>query len=301
MIKEIELANIEEKMNIVDYLTGQLGLSTRKSKALIKERKVAVNGKTGYRDSRLKNGDRLVIDFSEDEEDMIVPQEMPLEVIYEDDCLLAVNKPAFMLVHPTKNHPDGTLANGIAHHFRLAGVRTQVRLLNRLDMNTSGIVLVPKSGEIHSSLGKRMTEDLITKEYLSLVVGCVEPDQGRIELPLGADPQEPFKRAVIKDGQAALTEYKTIKCFGSVSLLRLKLLTGRTHQIRVHLSHIGHPIVGDTLYGSASTQIGRQALHACEMTLNHPVTEALLVLKAKMPEDMEKMIDLLENGGKFEA
>lgn len=290
MIKEFELKNIEGKVNIVDYLAESLGLTARKSKMLIKDRKVAVNGKVGYRDSKLKNGDRLIIDLSEDIKEDVIPQPIPLDIVYEDDHMLAVNKPAFMLVHPTQNHQEGTLANGIAYYFKSSGTTTQVRLLNRLDMNTSGVVLIPKTSEMHGLLGRQMSEGKIRKEYIAVIEGCMKPAGGVIDFPLGVDPSDPIKRAVIKDGQQAITEYSTVRELNGASIVALRLLTGRTHQIRVHLSYMGHPVLGDTLYGKVSKLINRQALHAQEMELVHPMTGGPIVLRAKLPDDIEKLI-----------
>lgn len=296
MIKEFELQNIDGKINIIDYLTESMGLTTRKSKMLIKERKVTINGKAGYWDSKLKNGDRIAIDLVETVKEDIVPQPIPLDIIYEDSYLLAVSKPAFMLVHPTQNHQEGTLANGIAYYFSCNGVTANVRLLNRLDMNTSGVVLIPKTSELHGLLGKQMSEGKIRKEYIAVIEGRMAPERGSIDLPLGPDPSDPIKRAVMKDGQQAVTEYCTVGELKGASILTLRLLTGRTHQIRVHLSYMGHPILGDTLYGRESSLISRQALHAQEMELIHPMTDETVILKAKLPDDIEKLIDGLKQG-----
>jgi 23S rRNA pseudouridine1911/1915/1917 synthase len=165
-------------------------------------------------------------------------------------------------------------------------------------MNTSGIVLIPKSPNIHHRLSMDMEINGIQKEYIALVIGKPQPAEGIIDTPIGKDPEDPVKRRVVKDGKESITIYKTMEAYNDSAMVRLRLLTGRTHQIRVHMSYIGHPIIGDTLYGTESSQISRQALHAVSMEFTHPVTGTNTVLRADLPEDMENLIEILKDGGK---
>ncbi len=280
----------EKKIPIIEYMTEHLDFSARRSKKLVKDKKIHINGKAAFRDNSVKKGDLLEIDTAEEMKEDISPEDIPLSIIYEDENILAVNKPPFMLVHPTPNHPTGTLLNAVAYYFREKGIRASLRLLNRLDMNTSGVVLIPKSALVHSRLDEMMKSGSIRKLYIAVIEGTLEPEKGVIDQPIAKDEAAPVKRKVRSDGQPAVTIYETIKKAGSHSLVELELITGRTHQLRVHLSYLGHPITGDELYGRASTLIPRQALHAACMELTHPAGSGLLKLEAELPVDIGSLI-----------
>lgn len=294
MRKKYEISCGENKIPVTDYLSGTLGFSSRQAKKLLKDKKVLINGKGAYRDNKLKNGDLLEIDLSEEVREDIAAEAIELAVIYEDDYILAVNKPPYMLVHPTPNHPGGTLLNAAAWHFRKQGKEVTLRLLNRLDMNTSGIVVIPKSAEVHRLLEEAMKQGSIRKYYTAIAEGEIEPEKGTIDLPIGKNEADPIRRMVTKDGQPAVTVYETLSRSKGCSMVRLELLTGRTHQIRVHLSHMGCPIIGDTLYGRESALIGRQALHASDMELPGISGGGILKLHAGLPDDMRKLAAELE-------
>ncbi|HWR62040.1 MAG TPA: RluA family pseudouridine synthase [Clostridia bacterium] len=289
-----EVSGAKDKTPIIEYMTGALGFSSRQAKKLIKDKKAQINGKRAFRDSSVKNGDILELDTSEEQKTAIASENIPISVIYEDKLILAVNKPPFMLVHPTPNHPGGTLLNAAAHYFREKGEGSSLRLLNRLDMNTSGVVIIPKSAAVHSRLDEMMRSGSIRKFYTAVVEGTLEPEKGRIEEPIGKDAADPVKRKVTVDGQPSVTIYETLRKSGSHSLVRLELVTGRTHQIRVHLSHIGHPVTGDELYGKGSALIGRQALHASDIELPNPGGGGTLKLHGSLPGDMRLLIGRLE-------
>lgn len=288
------VSSAESRILITDYMSEYLGFSSRQIKKLIKDKKVRINGKTAYRDNKLRDGDILEVDLSEEVRADIVPEDIGLNIIYEDEHLLAVNKPPFMLVHPTPNHSTGTLLNAAAHHFAKKGEKAALRLLNRLDMNTSGIVVIPKRAAVHSKLDEMMKSGSVRKFYVAVVEGIIVPEKGIIDKPIGKDEADLIRRKVKSDGQPAVTIYETLKKFGGYSSLRLELATGRTHQIRVHLSYLGHPIIGDTLYGKGSQLIGRQALHASDMELPHPDGSGMLKLHAELPEDMHTLVSELE-------
>lgn len=296
MLKTYKVNCGKNRIMISDYLTEAVGLSARQAKKLLKLKKVLLNGKPAYRDNKLKDGDILELDMSEEQRGDIIAEAIELNVIYEDEHILAVNKPPYMLVHPTSNHPSGTLLNASAFYFAQKEGNIPLRLLNRLDMNTSGIVVLPKNGAVHRALDEQMKNGSIRKFYIAITEGVLKPEKGIISEPIGKDEENPIKRKVAPEGQPAATAYETISKAGVCSAVRLELLTGRTHQIRVHLSHLGCPIIGDSLYGKESTLIGRQALHAAGMILpiELPGMESKVIeLHAEVPQDMRKLAEKL--------
>jgi 23S rRNA pseudouridine1911/1915/1917 synthase len=288
---KIQLNN--ETINIKQYMEDSLGYTARQVKKLLKEKKVTINNRKAYWDNVLKNGDILEIDMKEEVNSSIIPQDLPLEILYEDDWFIAVNKPPFMVVHPTKGTTEGTLANAVMYHYNKSNQAIPLRFLNRLDMNTSGVVVLPKSSKSHSSLNAQMEAGEIKKKYIAVVEGLIQPPKGLIEQPIGKDPLNPIKQAISQQGQYAATIYNTIKGFDCATLVELELLTGRTHQIRVHLNYLGHPIIGDELYGSKSEKIARQALHAKTMVFKHPANGEVIELTANIPLDIENLIEQL--------
>lgn len=297
MKKEIKVSIASEKMNIKEFLEESGAFSSRKVKALLKNKSVLINGKTAYWDNTVRNGDMLVIDLAETGKDSTIPEELPIDIIYEDEFFLAVNKSAGMLVHPTQNHPTGTLANGIKYYFINKGYDIPIRLANRIDMDTSGLVVIAKSGEAHSALAKQFDMDSCEKYYLAIAEGTIVPDNGTVDMQIGIDIENTIRRAVREDGQRSVTEYKVLEQFPKAALLRLKLITGRTHQIRVHLSSLGHPLLGDELYEGSSELIARQALHAHELIFTHPFEQRIVRLQAPIPEDMNELIGKLRSTG----
>jgi 23S rRNA pseudouridine1911/1915/1917 synthase len=288
------IADNYEKQNIKDYLEKHCSLSSRRVKKLLKEKKISINGKTAYFDNYVSKGDKITLDLIDTGKDSIVPENIPIDIIYEDEYLLATNKPAGMLVHPTKNHASGTLSNGIKHYFLEKGLNIPVRLVNRIDRDTSGIVVAAKSGEAHAALAAQLEKESSEKLYIAIVEGIVNSAKGIINKPIGVDEENPIRKAVRADGQPSITEYEVLEQFSKAACLRLKLITGRTHQIRVHLSSLGHSIFGDMLYGGNMNFIQRQALHAERLKFVHPFTEAVVELKACMPKDMQELISILK-------
>lgn len=295
MKKEIKADIATGKMNIKEFLEKESSFSSRRIKALLKSKSILINGKKAFGDNFVKNGDMLTIDLSETGRDSTIPEELPIDIIYEDEFFLAVNKPAGMLVHPTQNHPGGTLANGIKHYFISKGFDIPIRFANRIDMDTSGLVVVAKSGEAHSALARQFELDSCEKYYIAVAEGAVEPSKDTIKKPIGIDPENPIRRAVRADGQSCITEYEVLEQFTSAALIRLKLITGRTHQIRVHLSSLGNPLLGDKLYGGSTGFIARQALHAYELIFTHPFEQRIIKLQAPMPKDLNDIISKLKS------
>lgn len=225
----------------------------------------------------------------EDEIDFI-PQDLPLEIVYEDDYLLIVNKPSNIDVHPTSKDGLNTLVNGVAQYFKDNNINSKIRYIHRLDRNTTGGVIIAKTYFVHNLLNDWLAGKKINRKYIALVSGSLKKDLYRINAPIGNDRHSKSKKAVSPNGQHAETVCRVLKRFDNYSLVELTLLTGRTHQIRVHMEHIGHPILGDTLYGGDTRYINRQALHAHKLILKHPISFEELIVDIPLPKDIESLI-----------
>lgn len=278
---------------IREYLKNKLDLSTRFIKKAAIEKRITVNGCAVKMNYVLRFGNKVEIDTFRDESQNIIPEKMDISVAYEDQDLIVVNKPAGIVVHPTRSYPEGTLANGLLYYFKERGEKCIVRLVSRLDMDTSGLILIAKNQFSHMSLARDMKLDTFKKGYLAVVQGNLKEKYGTIDLPIYK--QENNIRRVIDDrGQRSITHYEVVESFAQGELVKLQLETGRTHQIRVHLNSIGHPILGDTLYGGEDNNIiARQALHAYKLTFPHPRTDKIIELSTDLPEDIKNLIEIL--------
>jgi len=256
--------------------------------------KIKVNGQPAFTNYRLQAGDSVTVDLDLEEENKIIPQDIPLMIVYEDIDVMVINKPAGMAVHPIKERPEGTLANAVTFYWAAHGESRLFRPINRLDKGTSGLVLVAKSQYAHQAMFKQQKQGLVKRRYQALVEGCPRGDSGLIDLPIGhAEPGSTARRTVLPGGKAAVTHYQLIKKFRGASLLALQLQTGRTHQIRVHLSYLGHPVWGDPVYGSSSPLISHQALHAGWTSFLQPRTLTPLQFEVPLPADMQQLLDRL--------
>ncbi|KRQ87312.1 Ribosomal large subunit pseudouridine synthase D [Caloramator mitchellensis] len=285
--------NIEKKdagKRLDNFLKFEKEFSTRLIKKLTKNDGVLINGKPAWANDVLREGDRVEILIKENKEQDIIPEDIPLNVVYEDEDILVVNKPPFMVVHPTKGHPYGTLANAVMYYFEKTGQRSIVRLVNRLDRDTSGLVIIAKSQFAHQAMAKKFDNNEVEKQYIAIVEGKME-GFGTIDLPIDRPYPDSVKRCVMENGQRAVTHYEVLSSSDEISLVKLTLETGRTHQIRVHLSHIGHPILGDTLYGRESNLINRQALHAFRLKLTKIRNDEEIEIIAKMPDDFKRILE----------
>lgn len=273
---------------IREYLKGNVALSSRLIRGAAKEGRVKVNGKVVKMNYILKKDDYIEVDVSKDESQDIEPEAMDIKVVFENSDVLVVNKPPYMVVHPTKSYQSGTLANGVLYYFREKGENCIVRLVSRLDMNTSGILIVAKNQFSHMFLAREMSSESFEKSYLAIVHGNMKTDKGTIDLPIYRPGEDSIKRTVDERGQRSITHYEVIERLNNADLVKLTLETGRTHQIRVHLSHLGYPIYGDTLYCDTddSELIDRQALHAYKLGFPDPRTGNIISLEAELPEDM---------------
>ena len=290
--------DVEEKdsgRSIKDILRNELGFSKRlRAKLKNNPQLVRLNGVEAAGWIPLKTGDQITIDFPQ-EVSSFVPENIPLDIIYEDDDLLILNKQAGIVCHPTKGHPIHTISNGVQHYIDTNKREFKIRFINRLDMDTSGVLAIAKNSHSQDAVVKQMKLNLVEKKYLAVVKGIIEEDLGTINQPIGQPDPLLVQRGVVEDGDESTTHFKVVDRYSKgYTLVELLLETGRTHQIRVHLAHLGHPIVGDHLYGEDEPfLIERQALHALSLSLKHPVTGSPMVFQAPIPKDIAKLIDLL--------
>ena len=280
-------------MSLEEFLYGN-NISGRLFRRLYKRKHIYLNGKFVRKSTALKKGDKITI-YMEDEEDDISPEKMELDIVYEDDDLLIINKQADIVVHPTKSHQKNTLSNGIAYHFKENDIKKKIRFVNRLDMDTTGILIVAKNPYAHQQMAIQFEENTVTKKYYALVEGVVEKSEDTIDLPIGREEEASIRKIVTKNGQEALTTYKLVERYNGATLLEVQIFTGRSHQIRVHMNHIGHPIIGDSLYNKKSPYINRQALHSYYLKAKHPRSHNEIEFIAPLPRDMEHLINLMKN------
>ncbi|HJV45293.1 MAG TPA: RluA family pseudouridine synthase [Bacillota bacterium] len=259
---------------------------------------VRLNGNWVPWDQTLATGDRLQIQFFKEENFGLIPNYLPVDPLYEDDHLLIVNKPSGIATHPTSNTDQGTLANAIAAYFETNGTLTKVRHIHRLDYDTSGGIVFAKHALSGALLDRMLAERKIKRTYYAYVHGIISPKKGIIDEPIGRDRHHPTRRRVSPKGEIAITEYVVRETYPkmNVSVVELTLHTGRTHQIRVHLSHLGHPLLGDSLYGGSTKLITRQALHAVHIHLPHPLLEEPIDVDVPMPTDLIELVDRLNKG-----
>jgi 23S rRNA pseudouridine1911/1915/1917 synthase len=286
------------------FLSGQNDDLTRsRVQKLIEKKLVIVNGEVcDNKNYRIKAGDQVLISLAAPEELAARPEDIELDIVYEDKDLLVINKKRGMVVHPAPGHQDGTMVNALLGHCKdLSGIGGVIRpgIVHRLDKDTSGLLIVAKNDYAHNSLAEQLKARTLKRVYFALVCGRVNPQRGRIEAPVGRHLKHRKKMAVIAGGRDAVTRYRVIKHFKRYSLLKLKLETGRTHQIRVHMAHIGFPVVGDPLYGPGShgdlpgDLATPQALHARALSFEHPRTGVKMNFSAPLPDGFRKLLHWL--------
>lgn len=289
---EYRITENEKDKKLREYLRSNAKLSGRLIKGAAIDGRIKVNQAVTKLNYVLKVGDLISFQVEKEESQNIEPEKIDLDIRYEDEDLIVVNKMPGMVVHPTKSYPRGTLANGLLYYFKERGENCIVRLVSRLDMDTSGLIIVAKNQFSHMSLARDMQSENFKKSYLAVVHGKLHDKEGTIDLPIYRTGDGSIKRVVDEKGQRSITHYKVIDSFDEAELLELTLETGRTHQIRVHLSYLGHPIFGDTLYGIEGDKdiISRQALHAYKLSLPHPRTGEILTLESELPCDIKSLI-----------
>lgn len=286
MILEYVVKQEDINKTINKILEERFELSNRLFSKLKKNKRITVNNINIDTRQNAKIEDIIKIDLNYNEDNSnIVSKKMALDIVFEDDGILLLNKPAGIAVHPSILHYEDSLASGVKYYFENSGIHKKIRPVNRLDLNTSGLVIFAKNEYIQESLIRQMKNNIFTKQYLAIVTGIIENKKGIIDAPISRKENSIIERCVSETGQRAITEYEVIKNSKDMSLVKCKLLTGRTHQIRVHMAYIGHPLLGDTLYGTESTLIKRQALHCYKIAFIHPVSHKKLEFKIDMPKE----------------
>jgi len=288
----------KKELQIKELLRCNFKLSSRLNKKVKRENLILLNGQPVKTYLVPEVGDILTIRMPDEISDF-VPEPIPIHIIYEDEELLVINKQAGIIVHPTKGHHSHTLANGVMKYMLDSGQCFKIRFINRLDMDTSGLLVVAKNSHAQDNFTKQMALNRVQKRYIAIVKGIVPDDEGIINLPIGRPDLEKVERAVILDdtGSPSITHYKVLERYEKgYTKIELLLGTGRTHQIRVHMAHIGHPVVGDHLYGGSNVNlIERQALHAYKLSFYQPMTGEKLELEAPAPDDISRLIEKLQN------
>lgn len=298
----IHVIQSDEGKRLDVYLSRQLALSRSFVQKLITDDFVLVNGEQARVSRKVKKGDIVSVTIPAPRRKQVLPEDMPLDVLYEDDDIIAVNKPRGQVVHPAFGNWRGTLVNALLAHTRqlsTIGGKDRPGIVHRLDKDTSGIILAAKNDVAHVALAGDLKRRMIEKVYLAIVAGIPREATGRIDAPVGRHAFHRKKMAVLEEGKGrpALTYYETLKEFKGCALLKVEPITGRTHQIRVHLKHIGHPIIGDKVYGSGDREsfgMKGQALHAFSLAFAHPATHERMCIEAPMPEDMCLVLEKLE-------
>ncbi len=277
-------------------------LSRSQVQKLIENGKITINGKETKNNYKLRKNDIIEIEIPDPEPLDIVPEDIPLDICYEDKDIIIINKPQGMVVHPAPGHYSGTIVNAIMYHCGddLSGINGCMRpgIVHRIDKDTSGIIVIAKSDSAHKSLAEQLACHSITRKYYAIVTGNLKEDTGTIDKPVGRNPKDRKKMAVVEGGRRAVTHYKVLERFGSkYTLIEAQLETGRTHQIRVHLASIGHPLLGDTVYGSEKQpfKLQGQVLHAKVLGFIHPSTGEYVEFESPLPEYYEKLILKLRN------
>lgn len=293
----------EEGMRLDVYLAEEIeDISRSRIQKLIKDGNVTVNEKPVKANYRLLLGDRVSIAIPEAKAPDILPENIPLDILYEDSDVIVVNKPKQMVVHPAPGHYSGTLVNALMYHCKddLSGINGDLRpgIVHRIDMDTTGSLVVCKNDLAHQSLSEQLKEHSINRVYEAIVHGNVKEDKGTVNSPIGRHPIERKKMSIhAKNGRNAVTHYEVLERFGNYTYIRCKLETGRTHQIRVHMSSIGHPLVGDEVYGPKKCPFSKlqgQTLHAKTLGFIHPRTGDYIEVEAPMPEYFVKLLEALK-------
>lgn len=284
------------------FLAAKLGVSRSNMQKLLEDGRVKRGEKIIKANYKVRAGEMFVMDIPEPEPIEAVPENIPLDIIYEDDDVVVLNKARGMVVHPAPGNYTGTLVNALLYHCsNLSGINSAIRpgIVHRLDKDTSGIMIVAKNDAAHISLSQQIQSKTAVRTYLAVVRGNIKTDSGTIETLIARDKTDRKKMAVVKEGgRDAITDYEVLERFGKYTLVRCKLRTGRTHQIRVHMEYLGYPLVGDPKYSPMKTPFGikGQALHSHTLEFTHPRTGERMKFEAPLPEDMHKIITRLHNG-----
>ena len=301
MTRELTAATEHAGVRLDAFLSADGALTRSQAARLIAEGRVRVNGKPAAKSARLSGGETVTVDVPQLRETALPPQDIPLDVVYEDGDVIVVNKPTGLVVHPAPGHPDGTLVNALLHHCgdSLSGIGGEKRpgIVHRIDRDTSGLIIAAKNDAAHLALSAQLKDHSLSRTYECLVTGNMKQDSGTVDAPIGRSSADRKKMAVVPTGRRAVTHWEVVARYPGVTHLRCRLETGRTHQIRVHMAHIGHPILGDTVYGAKKPVPGLtgQCLHAVGLRFVHPRTGEPVELHCPLPPEFTAMLQKLQN------
>lgn len=303
----IEEADVPDSLddNRLDSAIAKLSLSSEfsisisrnRAQTLIEDGHVQINSNvTTSKKTKVKSGDKLRIEIQKEEPLDVKPENIKLNVVYEDSDLIVVNKPKGMVVHPAPGNLTGTLVNALLYHAgdSLSGINGTVRpgIVHRIDKDTSGLIVVAKNDDAHRGLSEQFSNHSMERTYEAIVLNNIKEDKGTIEAPIGRDPANRLRNKVVEGGRHAVTHFEVMKRYGKYTYVRLNLETGRTHQIRVHMAHIGHPLLGDGLYSNAKNSFGvtSQMLHAKTLGFIHPITKKLMEFNSDLPDEFQRVL-----------
>lgn len=303
-LQRLTVSPEEAGVRIDKYLAEQLPDITRSYlQKLLKDGSVQMNGKPVKTSTKTAAGAVIELTIPEPEEPEILPEDIPLDILYEDSDVILINKPKDMVVHPAAGHYTGTLVNALMYHCKgdLSGINGVLRpgIVHRIDKDTTGVLIVCKNDKAHNALAEQLKEHSITRKYRAIVCGNLKEDEGTVDAPLGRHPQDRKKMAIVRTGgKRAVTHYRVLERFGNYTYIECQLETGRTHQIRVHMASLGHPLLGDEVYGRVKSpfKLEGQTLHAMVLGFIHPTTGEYMEFEAPLPEYFEKLLGKLRRG-----
>ena len=280
------------------------GLTRSQAARYIEEGRVSVDGKPAAKSCRITGGEAVTVDVPEVRDTALTAQDIPLDVVYEDADVIVVNKPAGLVVHPAPGHPDGTLVNALLHHCgsSLSGIGGEKRpgIVHRIDRDTSGLIIAAKNDAAHLALAAQLEDHSLARVYECVVQGNLREDEGTIDAPIARNPGDRKKMAVVSGGKRAVTHYTVLGRYPGYTHAQCRLETGRTHQIRVHMAYIGHPLVGDTVYGGRAVKaLAGQCLHARKLTFVHPRSGETMTVECPLPDWLQTVLNKLERGQKL--
>lgn len=293
----IEEENVGKRLDLF-VSENEVDMSRSFVQGIIEKQQVKVNGQIRKSNYKLRVGDQVRVELAEPVELQVEAEDIPLDIIYEDSDVIVINKPQDMVVHPAPGNYTGTLVNGLLYHCKdLSGINGVIRpgIVHRIDKDTSGVLVVAKNDKSHNSLAMQLKDHSMKRTYYAIVEGIVKEEEGTVRTNIGRHPVERIKMAVVKDGKEAITNYKVLERFKSNTLVECRLETGRTHQIRVHMAHLHHPLIGDQVYGykKQKFKLQGQALHAKNLGFIHPTTGEYMEFDSQLPEYFQDILDKL--------
>lgn len=298
MLETLTAEEIEKEERVDSWLARHMeGITRSHIQKLVRNGNVSINGTCVRNNYRLKNGDEISVELPEPESSGIRPENIPIDILYEDDDIVLINKPKGMVVHPAAGHYEGTLVNALMYHCgsNLSGINGVLRpgIVHRIDKDTTGVIIACKNDAAHNGIAAQLKEHSINRRYRAIVCGVIREDSGTVDSPIGRDPKDRKKmKCGIADGKRAVTHYRVLERFREYTYIECRLETGRTHQIRVHMSSIGHPVLGDKIYGPSRCpfELQGQTLHAMVLGFLHPVTGEYLEFEAPLPDYFKQLL-----------